>query len=292
MDDRTTQPTLQILLVDDSVADRGTFSRLLRRVEGRRYDIAEAETVEAGLERYRSAPPDCAVLDYRLPDESGLYFLQQLAETGEQAPFPVVMVTGTGDERVAVEAIRAGAANYIVKAQFTPTGLAHVIDQAIERVQSHRELSALRKAVMEQNEREIEETEARWRVLANLLSYGVLVVQDGLIRQANDAVASLLGIASPNELIGASWDYRIPPMERGPIREALNSATSALYLRHHVRVADGSLLALNHLAAPILYHERPAHQVLVSLGPLPLANQSGNGSADAPKAWDLTAVGG
>ncbi|MEL6613642.1 MAG: hypothetical protein AAFQ53_16210, partial [Bacteroidota bacterium] len=78
----------------------------------------------------------------------------------------------------------------------------------------------------------------------------------------------------------------------GPIREAWNGATSALYLRHHVRVADGSLLALNHLAAPILYHERPAHQVLVSLGPLPMANQSGNGSADAPKAWDLTAVGG
>ena len=195
MDDRTTQPTLQILLVDDSVADRGTFSRLLRRVEGRRYNIAEAETVEAGLECYRLAPPDCVVLDYRLPDESGLYFLQQLAEAGEQAPFPVVMVTGSGDERVA--------------------------DVVLDRV-----------------------------------------------RRVH------------------------PPKERGPIREAWNSATSTLYLRHHVRVADGSLLAFNHLAAQILYHERPAHQVLVSLGPLPMANQSGNGSTVMPEALDLTAVGG
>ncbi|MEM8602173.1 MAG: PAS domain-containing protein, partial [Bacteroidota bacterium] len=193
-----------------------------------------------------------------------------LAEDGEVAPFPVVMLTGSGNERVAAEAIRAGAANYIVKAQFTPTSLAHVIDQAMERVQSHRELVALRNAVLAQTEQEIEETEARWRALADLLPHGVLVVQDGVIRQANAAAATLMGYSDANGPIGHSWDYRLPANERGLIREAWDRGGSPIRVCHYLLRTDRTLVPVEQLTAAIRYHERPAHQVLLSPAEQPL----------------------
>ena len=58
-------------------------------------------------------PYDIILLDYRLPDGTGLELLDQLAHRGQQ--IPVVMVTGQGNERVAVQAIQHGAADYLLK---------------------------------------------------------------------------------------------------------------------------------------------------------------------------------
>ena len=77
---------------------------------------------------------DCLLLDYDLPDLDGLQFLAELTGGTDQAPVPVVMLTGRGGESIAVEALKRGAQDYLVKGSFTPEVLRKTVDDAIERV--------------------------------------------------------------------------------------------------------------------------------------------------------------
>src|SRR5260370_1065613 len=99
----------RILIVDDSPEDRETYRRRIARGGEQDYLFTETDSGEEGLRLYRTERPDCVVLDYSLPDLDGLEFLARLqAESGEESA-PVVMLTGQGDEKVAVRALKLGA---------------------------------------------------------------------------------------------------------------------------------------------------------------------------------------
>ena len=129
----TTKPLISILIVDDSESDRLAYRRYLQSDRDHNYCILEAETLEEGLELWQSETPDVVLVDYRLPDGDGLEFLQILAE-GEVAPkLPVIFLTGNGDERTAVKAMKLGAINYLIKEDLTPLALCHNIQKIFER---------------------------------------------------------------------------------------------------------------------------------------------------------------
>jgi len=75
----------------------------------REYRVIEAETAKDGLEQYHAQDPDCLLLDYHLPDATGLDVLRKLRSGGNQLPVPVVILTGRGNESGATEAVLAGA---------------------------------------------------------------------------------------------------------------------------------------------------------------------------------------
>ena len=106
-----------ILVVDDCPEDRETYKRLINGSsdDGREYHIAEAESGEEGLEWCQSNTPDCVLLDYVLPDLTGLEFLDRLSHLPTHPRVPVVMLSGHGDEWVAVRAIKSGACDYLPK---------------------------------------------------------------------------------------------------------------------------------------------------------------------------------
>lgn len=105
---------MRILLVDDDEIDRRICRRALARVRPQP-EFVDAETAEEALQRIETQHIDCVLLDYRLPDMDGLDLLERLADRAIDERMPVVMLTGADDVMVAVEAMRRGASDYLVK---------------------------------------------------------------------------------------------------------------------------------------------------------------------------------
>ncbi len=130
---------LRVLIVDDSPEDRYSLRRALRSLSSQTYEVVEAATGAEGLEHCLRSPPHCVLLDYKIPDLDGLDFLDSLRERSA-APIALVMLTGQGSETVAAEAMKRGAADYLVKSMVTPQYLHQAISNAIEKAALRRSL--------------------------------------------------------------------------------------------------------------------------------------------------------
>ncbi|WP_027254960.1 PAS domain S-box protein [Planktothrix agardhii] len=123
---------LKILIVDDAESDRVSYVRYLQSDSERSYRIIEAETLEEGLQLWRSQQPDVVLLDINLPDGDGLEFLEEIGTERLINRLPVIMLTGMGDERIAVRAMKLGATDYLVKGDVTAVSLLTCIAQVQE----------------------------------------------------------------------------------------------------------------------------------------------------------------
>lgn len=131
------QAPLRILIVDDSPEDREHYRRMLSQDPEHDYRFLEAEMGEDGLEMALAEDPDCLLLDYRLPDLDGLEFLTRLRE---HRRVPVIVLTGQGNEAVAVEAMKGGAQDYLLKGAVTRQALQSAVRNAVEKVGLQREV--------------------------------------------------------------------------------------------------------------------------------------------------------
>jgi len=131
---------IKILIVEDLESDRFSYKRYLTSDPEQKYHIAEAETLEEGLELWRSQQPDVVLLDINLPDGDGLEFLEEISTGQLINKLPVIMLTGQGDERIAVRAMKLGAADYLVKSDVTAISLLTCINQVQENNLLFRQL--------------------------------------------------------------------------------------------------------------------------------------------------------
>ncbi len=121
---------LKILVVDDSSEDRETCSRLLSKCLDSNIDLLQCDNGQDALKVCAEEIPDCLLLDYLLPDMDGLEFLSCVTQKG--FPNPIIMMTGQGSESIAVEAMKSGAHDYLIKNSFTSEALYSAIVNAIE----------------------------------------------------------------------------------------------------------------------------------------------------------------
>ncbi|CAM2781863.1 ATP-binding protein [Methylobacterium mesophilicum] len=121
----------RILLIDDDAVDRTSVRRALKK-SGLKHDLTEAPDGTTGLRLAREGAFDCILLDYRLPDVDTFDLLASLlALPGEG--HAVLMLTGEADEDLAFRLMRAGALDYLAKAEATPSSLARAIRYAEAR---------------------------------------------------------------------------------------------------------------------------------------------------------------
>ncbi|HYH85945.1 MAG TPA: sigma-54 dependent transcriptional regulator [Pyrinomonadaceae bacterium] len=133
----------RLLVVDDEEAARYGIRRALSVSD---YDIAEAGSAEDARTIINSRAPDLMLLDVNLPGISGLELLSELAGAGDDKSPLVIMLTAYGSERMAVEAIKAGAYDFLSK-PFEVDELRLVVKNALETIRLRRENQTLRKRI-------------------------------------------------------------------------------------------------------------------------------------------------
>jgi CheY-like chemotaxis protein/anti-sigma regulatory factor (Ser/Thr protein kinase) len=119
-----------ILVVDDSQLEQRYVAKLLEQHGGWR--VAFARNGEEALAAVRKEPPAVVLTDMQMPRMDGLTLVEKVRELFPQVP--VILMTGSGSERVAVDALKAGAADYVPK-----QALAHDLAPVLERVLSFRQ---------------------------------------------------------------------------------------------------------------------------------------------------------
>ena len=143
--------THNILIIDDSAEDRESVKHYLSERSDPAYVVYEAENGEQGLEQCRLHAIDCILLDYHLPDVNGVDFLSRLHQQFGSAVPAVVMLTGQGNESLAVQAIKAGAQDYLVKG-VSLHRVGQALPAAIESTRLRRVVDAQRREVMQLSE--------------------------------------------------------------------------------------------------------------------------------------------
>jgi PAS domain S-box-containing protein len=122
---------LKVLLVEDDEDDYIIARDLLAEIPGHRFTLDWVSTYAKGLEHMVLNQHDVVLVDYRLGAENGVTLLRIASEKGCQAP--VILLTGAGQHEIDLEAMRAGAADYLVKAALRSDTLERSIRYAIQR---------------------------------------------------------------------------------------------------------------------------------------------------------------
>ncbi|MCP4749203.1 MAG: response regulator [Desulfobacteraceae bacterium] len=195
-----------ILIVEDEEPVRLSLSSFLQDYEFR---IFEAENGIAGLELFRKQQPDLVMLDLRMPGMDGLKLLSILK--AEAPDMPAIVVSGTGKIDDAIEALRLGAWDYVLKPISDLKILLHAIEKALERAKLlqenrsyqdnleqlvHKRTIELENQINERlmAEKDLQKSEQRYRILIDTAREGVWVIDEQACTTfVNKQMADMLG---------------------------------------------------------------------------------------------------
>ncbi|MBE9189898.1 PAS domain S-box protein [Gloeocapsopsis crepidinum LEGE 06123] len=208
------EETVKILVVDDDEVDRMAVRRALRAA-GVQTELSEVSDCAGAIAILQAQSFDCVFLDYFLPDGDGLSLVQQLRSLG--ITVPLVVLTGQGDEQIAVQLIKAGAYDYLSKAKISPENLAQVLRQTI-RVYRAEQAAAIA------NER-LKESEERYRLVLEGANDGIWDWHCATKQvYCNDRLLEILGV-SRSEFAHTTTAFmeRIHPEDVPHIRETIRN---------------------------------------------------------------------
>ncbi|MDH3582999.1 MAG: PAS domain S-box protein, partial [Phycisphaerae bacterium] len=195
---------LKLLVVDDTEIDRMAVRRALMRAH-LDAEIQEACDVRSALDILGREPFDCAIIDYHLPDGDGLEILQGPGRANGGLP-PIIILTGHGSETLAVDFMKAGASDYLPKAELTPGRIEQSVRNAIRVHQAERMAQASRE--------QVQASEKRFRDLFENSPDAVFVEDlEGRVLDVNPAACALHGL-SREQLAGRRVEDLVPERHR------------------------------------------------------------------------------
>jgi PAS domain S-box-containing protein len=246
----------RILIMED---DPGLAHLLQKRLQRQNYSVDLAANGEEGLRMARAASYDILIVDYNMPILGGLDVLRTLASTNQLSP--AVMITGEGNEEVAVEAIKIGAADYIVKdielkfLELMPS----VISQVLNRQQLIKE--------REQMQETVRESEERYRRLfeSNPHPMWVFDIETLSFLAVNDATVHHYGY-SREEFLEMSLEDIRPPEDVPRLINTLSELGPGMIhsgVWKHCK-KDGTIIDVEIVSHPIIFGQRKARFVLAT----------------------------
>lgn len=217
---------LRLLLVDDNPDDRLLVQRVLQHAFPD-LDIVEVGDAQGLARSQKDWAYDLAIIDYGLPWTSGLEVLQEIK--ARHPDCPVIMFTGAGREEVAVEAVKHGLDDYIIKTAHHLTRLPTAVRQALER---SRERQARHEA------------EARYDRLFDRVPLGLYRANpEGQIIFANPALVRLLGFPDQKSLLGVNvTQLYLDPEDRRRWRVLMETQGLVQDFEFALRCRDGAVV--------------------------------------------------
>jgi PAS domain S-box-containing protein len=242
------QPPIRVLLVEDDEDDFVVTRDALRSIGPGRMVLEWVSTAEEGLAAVESGGHDVCLLDYRLGPVTGLELLAQMRQRGWRGP--VILLTGLGDDEIDQQALEAGADDFLVKSQLTPTLLERAIRYAL---QHSRTRETLRRS------------QESFHTLIERLPDGICVQQGDRLVYVNPALVTLLGCGSPDELLGLTSrelantfvhleDRALIP---GDVREALVAGTAVSAWEVRLLRKSGGVVPAELSQVPGMFEGRP-----------------------------------
>jgi PAS domain S-box-containing protein len=144
---------VRVLIVDDDPGCTDLYAWYLKGDPDRQYETMVVEAGRAAIALIQRDPPDCAILDFQLPDGTGLEILGELADGAGSIPCAVVMVSALASTELATAALSAGALDCLDKTKVTEAGLRRAVGTAVERSRLRAQIEAQRRGAAEQAQR-------------------------------------------------------------------------------------------------------------------------------------------
>lgn len=222
----------KILLVEDNE----DHMILTKKVLIDKFNIDSAMTGKDALKKLAEEQYDMILLDYKLPDISGIEVLKTLKERG--LDIPTIMITGAGSEEVAVEAMKLGALDYIVKSKDYYAQLPHYLINNFQKFKLEEQIKEARKRL-----KNMVESSADIIISIDL---------EGRITSCNEVVKEILGWKK-EELIGEKIDKILGefPTKINEIKEKLRRGESIKNFEFQGSHKNGSLVPLSLTISPI-----------------------------------------
>jgi PAS domain S-box-containing protein len=252
----TPEKPTRVLYMED---DEGLAQLLKKKLERQGFSVDLAANGEEGLRMFDPDDHQIIAVDQNMPILDGLEVIKILA-TYAAIP-PIVMVTGTGDERVAVEAMKLGARDYIVKD--VDGGYLELLPSVIKQVlYQQRLIDEKRKA-----EETLRQSEERYRSLVELSPDGIVVYHDNTLVFVNEAATRLLLARRPRDLIGRKLVDFIHPASYVTLWSRLERTEiygeQVTFLEGQLVRLDGQPLDVEIMAAPVMFENRSGTQMII-----------------------------
>lgn len=138
----------KVLIVDD---DRALRKLIIKTLNKNNFDVLEAATGEAAIREIDEDSSLLLLLDQKLPDMTGRDIVDSLSEKGKKVPF--VVMTGQGDERLAVDMMKYGALDYLIKDMELLDILPGVLNRVFRNIETENRLKAAEEALKESEKR-------------------------------------------------------------------------------------------------------------------------------------------
>ena len=217
-----TDPRFVIFLVND---DEGVLKALSRTLSTKGFEVQAFSSATEFLARHDRSVPGCAIFDVSMPDLDGIELQKALRERGSERP--VIFITGVGDIPTSVQAMKAGAIDFLtkpVKSQQLLAAVALAVDKEAQATASRSELASINDRLSRLTTRE---REVLTHVIAGRLNKqiaGDLGIAEKTIKLHRGRMMHKLGLRSVAELVRVAERASIQPIalpvDQGPPRRS------------------------------------------------------------------------
>lgn len=140
-----TPDIITLLVVDDDTGYMAIAQQLLTKYQGKKFNVLWKQDGRTAIEELESNPSiDLLLIDYYLPEVNGLDVTRQIRE--KQIPVPIIFLTSNRDFRLAIEAMKYGVEDYMVKEEAVDSVLPRTIVNILERVYLKRRIALQQKS--------------------------------------------------------------------------------------------------------------------------------------------------